>query len=184
MKKYAIGVIVGLTLFAHPVSAGELFNVGLRVDLKYHSFGESCRLHALFKHYNLYAELTDGRVTRAQLQKINIHGPSTTHNVSENEAQLLDIRTDQNLSWVKSMFISHELLQLIHQTGNGLAKDACTPPKDLVLDVPGDLEFDFQVEEVGYLLPHFINSKPVIVKGHKTNGDPIRIELTLTQDRT
>ncbi len=184
MKTYALGVLTGFFLFASSLSAGEFFNVGIRVDLKYESFGEACRLHALFRHYNLSAELADGHVKRAQLQSINTHTPPSVRALSENELQSLDIRSEQNLSWVKSVSFSPELLKVLYQTGHSLSKDECRPPLDLVIDVGGDTHFDFQVEEVGYLLPHLIHSKPVIIRGHKANGEPFKMELTLTQDRT
>lgn len=184
MKTYALGVLSGFFLFSSSLLAGEFFNVGLRVDLKYESFGEACHLRALYRHYNLSAELVEGRVTRAQLQPVNTRSASKVRALSQDELQSLDIRTEQNLSWVKSLSFSPELLKFFYQTGHSLAKDDCRPPLDLVIDIQGETQFDFQVEEVGYLLPHFIHSKPVIIRGHKSNGEPFKMELTLTQDRT
>lgn len=184
MKTYALGLLSGFFLFSSSVLASEFFNVGLRVDLKHESFGESCHLRALFRHHNLSAELVDGQVTRAQLQSVTTRTPSLIHPLSQSEKSSIDIRSEKNLSWIKSLFVTPETLKVFYQTGYQLAKDACRPPLDLVIDVPGETHFDFQVEEVGYLLPHLIHSKPVIIRGHKANGEPFKMELTLTQDRT
>lgn len=184
MKTYVLGVLSGFLFFSSSLLAGEFFNVGLRVDLKYESFGEACRLHALSRHYNLSAELVDGQVKRAQLQSVGTRTPSTVHALSQNELQSFDIRSEQNLSWVKSLSFSPEILRVLYQTGHSLSKDDCRPPLDLVIDVGSETHFDFQVEEVGYLLPHLIHSKPVTIRGHKANGEPFKMILTLTQDRT
>jgi hypothetical protein len=184
MKTYALGLLSGFFLFSSSLLASEFFNVGLRVDLKYASFGEACRLHALSRHYNLSAELVDGQVKRAQLQSVSTRAPSTVRALSLNELQYLDIRSEQNISWVKSLSFSPEILRVLYQTGHSLSKDDCRPPLDLVIDIGSETQFDFQVEEVGYLLPHLIHSKPVIIRGHKANGEPFKMELTLTQDRT
>lgn len=184
MKKYATGALFGFLSFSSSLFGGELFNVGLRVDLKYESFGEACHLRSLFRHYNLSAELVDGQVKRAQLKSANTRTPSAVQALSQNEVQSLDIRSEQNLSWVKSFSLSPELLRVLYETGHSLSKDECRPPSDLVIDVQGETQFDFQVEEVGYLLPHLIHSKPVMIRGHKANGEPFKMELILTQDRT
>ena len=184
MKTYALGLLSGFFLFSSSLLASEFFNVGLRVDVKYESFGEGCHLRALYRHYNLSAELVDGQIKRAQLQSTNTRTPSTIRPLSQNELQSLDIRSEQNLSWVKSLSFSPEILKVLYQTGHSLSKDECRPPLDLVIDVGNETQFDFQVEEVGYLLPHLIHSKPVIIRGHKANGEPFKMELTLTQDRT
>ena len=183
--KSLLKLTFGMVFFAHTSIAGELLNVGLRVDLKYESFGEACRLHALFRHYDLSLEVTTNEVTRAQLTKLNVFGSPQNSQLTDQELASFDVRKDQNLSWIKSFTASSDLAKTLLKTAEGLGKsDSCKPPEDLIYDDLDNIHIDFGIEEVGYLLPHFINSKPVILRGYKPNGDPFLIEMTLTQDRT
>jgi hypothetical protein len=177
-------VLLILASMSQTAAAGEFFNVGLRVDLKYESFGESCRLHPLFRHYNLSAEVTDGRVVRAQIAKVKNLVTQNTHPLSDDEMQGLDVRHEKEQSWAKSLVIGPDLLREIILTGDGLSFDDCIPPRDLIFADESPVVFDFGVEEVGYLLSALINSKPVKIRGTKQNGDPFLITLSLTQDRT
>jgi len=184
-KNFSSLPIIGVLLFSQASTAAEFLNVGLRVNLKYESFGESCQLRELFRHYDISLESDDRHVRRAQIKKINVFGPEQVLKLNELETASFDVRTDKNLSWIKSFSASPELVRKLLNTADGLGKsDSCKPPQDLTYDDFESIYFDFGIEEVGDLLPHFIYSKPISLRGHKSNGDPFRIELTLTQDRT
>ena len=180
-----IKLILANAFFPYTAIAGELLNVGLRVDLKYESFGEACRLHGLFRHYNLSLEVSSGNVTRAQLTKVNISGAPQNSKLNDQELASFDVRRDQNVSWIKSFTASSDLTKKLLNTADGLgASDSCKPPGDLVYDDLENTEIDFGIEDVDHLLPSFINSKPVFLRGQRQNGDPFLIEMTLIQDRT
>lgn len=177
--------VIGLLLFSQSSIAAEFLNVGLRVNMKYESFGEACQLRELFRHYEISLESDNRHVTRAQIKKINVFGQDEVVKLNELETGSFDVRTDKNLSWIKSFSASPNLVKKLLNTADGLgASDSCKPPQDLTYDDFESIYFDFGIEEVGDLLPHFIYSKPAILRGQKSNGDPFRIELTLTQDRT
>lgn len=183
--RHLISALVSTLFFSTQAAASShLFNVGIRVDMKYEAFGETCHLRALFRHFNLSAEIKDDLVTRAMITKLNTHGPAVSKALTQPELSDLIIKTEQDLSWVRSMVVSQDILQTLIHTGAGLSKYDCQPPKDLVYETLDPVHFDFEVDSVGYLLPHLIHSKPVIIRGHKSNGDPFRIQLILTQDRT
>jgi hypothetical protein len=185
MKNFLSLPLITLLMFSQNSNAAEFLNVGLRINLKYESFGESCQLRDLFRHYDISLESDDRHVTRAQIKKINVFGQDEVIKLNELETASFDVRTDKNLSWIKSFSASPNLVKKLLTTADGLgASDSCKPPQDLTYDEFESIYFDFGIEEVGHLLPHFIYSKPVMLWGHKSNGDPFRIELTLTQDRT
>ncbi len=177
-------VLMLLALMSQMAAAGELFNVGLRVDLKYDSFGESCRLHALYRHYNLSAEIHDDVVERAQLTKIKMSESQKVFALTSDEMLALDIRHDQGYSWLKSIAIGPDLLRVIIRTADGLSKSECKLPHDVIIENDDHIVFDFGVEKVEYLLPHLMDSNSVKIRGRKENGDPVLMTLTLTQDRT
>ena len=180
-----IKVAFGSMFFSQALFAGELLNVGLRVNLKYETFGEACQLRDLFRHYDLSLEIKDGDVSRAQLTKLNVFGPPQALKLKTQELASLDVRTENNLSWIKSFSASPEVLKQLINTAEGLGRsDSCKPPQDLLYDDLDFTHFDFGIEEVGYILPSLIDSKPITVRGQTTNGDPFRIEIKLTQDRT
>jgi hypothetical protein len=176
---------LGSVFISYTAFAGELLNVGLRVNLKYESFGEACRLSELFRHFNISLEVLNGNVTRGQLTKVNISGSPQNSKLTDQELAGFDVRRDQNVSWIKSFKASPALTKKLLNTADGLgASDSCKPPGDLVYDDLENTYIDFGIEAVDHLLPVFIYSKPVFLRGHKPNGDPFLIELTLTQDRT
>ena len=102
MVKNLISLTIGLLIFSQPVVSGELLNVGIRVDIKYESFGESCHLRGLFKHYNISLETDQETASRGQLTKLNVFGPKETQILSQPELASFVIRNDQNLTWIKS----------------------------------------------------------------------------------
>lgn len=177
-------LIFGSLFFSQTVWGGDLLNVGLRVDMKYESFGESCHLRSLFRHYDLSLEVINSHVNRGQLTKLGHFGPTEHTRLNDHETASFDIRSEAGLSWIKAFSASPSLMRKLMNTSTGLGKsDFCLPPQDLIFDDLGDTVFDFGVEAVNYLLPHLIHSQPVILRGHKPNGDPFRIQITLTQDR-
>ena len=183
MRYLILGLVSPLFWSAQAAASSHLFNVGIRVDLKYEAFGEACHLRSLFRHFNLSAEIKNDVMTRAMVTKLNQHGPTLRKDLTHEEMSELAIKTEQGLSWIRSMVVSHDLLRTFIQTGVGLSKDSCQPPEDLVYATLDPVYVDFEVDSVGYLLPSLIHSKPLIIQGHKANGDPFRIQLSLTQDR-
>lgn len=178
-------LIFSSLFFSQTVWGGDLLNVGLRVDMKYESFGESCHLRGLFRHYDLSLEIINNHVSRGQLTKLNHFGPTEQIPMDEQETASFDVRSEAGLSWIKAFSASPSLMHKLMSTAKGLGKsDSCQPPRDLIFEDLGVTAFDFGVEKIDHLLPHLIYSQTVILRGHKPNGDPFRIQLTLTQDRT
>lgn len=177
-------IIFSSLFFSQTVWGGDLLNVGLRVDMKYEAFGESCHLRSLFRHYDLSLEIINNHVNRGQLTKLNHFGPTEQTPLDEQETASFDVRSEAGLSWVKAFSASPSLMHKLMNTAKGLGRgDSCHPPRDLIFNDLGNTSFDFGVETINHLLPHLIHSQPVILRGHKQNGDPFRIQLTLTQDR-
>jgi hypothetical protein len=184
-KKHFLKIFLVLLFLPQNLFAADLLNVGLRVDMRYETFGEACHLRGLFRHYDLSMEIKNNEVSRAKLTKLNTFGPSIAHSINKQDAATFDVRTEGGLSWIKSFSASPEIITKLINTAEGLGKeDSCQPPTDFISDNLQPVYFDFDVEEVSYLLPHLINSKPVVLQGHGANAEPFRIVITLIQDRT
>jgi hypothetical protein len=175
---------------ASPESAAtNLLNVGIRVEMKFDSFGQNCNLAPLYPRFNLSVQMEHGMPVRARISKLARLGvlasqpPSIFYDLTATELQTLDVRTDQGLSWVKSVELSPEATRMLADAGKGLASDACVPPAGLRYSSDQPVSFDFGVEEVGYLLPKMLNSNSILLRGMTAARDPFQIEMTLTQDR-
>lgn len=185
LLRFAMKAVIVSLFLSQPLSASELLNVGLRVSLKYDTFGEGCHLRSLFRHYNLSLEMVDQQISRARLTKLNVSRPDVAFDLTPSDFVSIDVRTEENTSWIKSFSASPALIKKFLNTADGLGRsDSCKPHEDLVLDELDPIQFDFGVEEVGYLLPYLIDSKPALIRGKRANGDAYQIELTITQDRT
>lgn len=172
-----------LILFGKQLLASELFTVGLQVKFEYSDLHSHCRLSALVEPYRLAAEIENGQVVRARLFKKGPHLSPTDYDFTKEELRGLEIREEAGLMWLKSLRASSEMLQILIQTGAGLGSHTCVPPQEIAREVLESSHFDFGITEVGYLLPHLINSNELVFHGRNNFVGPFRIKLSLVQDR-
>jgi hypothetical protein len=132
----------------------------------------------------LAVEVQDGKVMRGKVTKSSPFGPTTSLDLNLDEGQAIEIREEDDFFWIKSLSVSRPLLESFIFSGQGFGRDACVPPQGISFMGPDSVTFDFGVESVTFVLPHLIYSNEVVIRGQTLNGNPYRIKMSLTQDRT
>jgi len=176
--------ILFLFLIAAPIWALDVINVGLRVNLEYSDLDNHCTLSSLIQPWRLAAEIEDGKVIRARLKKTPTFLPPSTYDLSPREIEGLKIIEEKGHVWVKTFFVSPEILRALLLTGEGSSRDACVPPQGIATVEPETVLFDFGIESVGHLLPTLIDSEELIIRGQTENSERYRVKLSLTQVRS
>lgn len=177
------GLFLAIVVLSSLCWGSDVFNVGLRVNLEYSDLNSHCRLSSLVEPFRLGAEVQNGRVTRAQITKKSRFLEPLVYELNEQELSGLDYREEDNLFWIKQLYVSPELLRKFLFAGKGFGSDSCIPPEALnAVPLPAVL-FDFGVDSVGYLLPALISSQEVILRDKFEGTTPFRIRISLTQDR-
>jgi len=176
--------IFSLFLWGATSWATDVFSVGLRVNLEYSDLEHHCKLSALVEPHRLSLEILNGKVVRGKVTQGSRFSPVRSLDLTSDEREALEFREEENLFWIKSLRVSPPLLRKLVFSGKGFGQDTCIPPQGIATISPDSVTFDFGVESVGYLLPHLIHSNEVILRGQTSQGEPYRIKMSLTQDRT
>lgn len=179
MKK--VWLLVGMLCFQS--YAVEILNVGIRVNLEYSDLDTHCRLSQVLEHYRFSAELENETVITAQLKKQSPSGHSIAYKFSESELRQIEVRKDKGLTWLKKLPAASDLIAILFKTGEGFGRDSCVPPQEVATFYPNSFDYDFGVEEVGYLLPTLIHSDEVTFRGQNVKNQNYQIRMSLTQDR-
>jgi|688.fasta_scaffold307704_2 hypothetical protein len=178
MKLFLVSLLFSLGAFG-----SEVLNVGLRVNLEYSDLDYHCKLSALNEPFRLAVQIREGEVVRARLKKESRFGSSFTRDLSENEMRSIEVLQEAGLMWIKKLSLDPETLNLFLFAGEGFGKDTCVPPQEVRKATADTVLFDFGIDSVDYLLPHFFNSNEVILRGEIPETGVYRIKLSLTQDR-
>lgn len=181
MKKIVLLVAV-VSAFSQ---ASELLSVYFRPDLRYRDIDVSCSYDPGIRRFSLTAEVEQGEVVRARIQKRGKSQKNPLIDLSEEEARglVLFYSKGSQAYGIQSFTLSERLLLFFLYESNGPDKACVT--ENLLSEVnPREFTFNFRnpysLEEK---IPYDLYSNQGVFKGVNHSGNPFRIELSLIQTR-
>ena len=157
----------------------KFLNVKLRVSIEYSDIDYYCKSSAISVPFVFTIELDDNnKAIRGILKKDKYK----SYSLEQKELENIQIISENNLAWIKSIKLSDGLLKLFAYNDSHL-KSMCSPPEDLKDLNSNEALIDFGVSSIGYLLPQILNSNQIIVYGKNSKNESYQIKLSLTQIR-
>lgn len=151
----------------------------LRVTIEYSDLEYYCKSSAISTPFVFALEVNDkNKAVRGSLRKDR----NPLYSLKKEELDNIQIISESNVAWVKSLLLSDDLLRLfIYNDSN--YRNMCSPPENLPELKTDNYVIDFGVSSVGYLLPGMLPSNQLKIHGRTAKENLYQIKLSLTQIR-
>lgn len=157
----------------------QILTVNLRVIIEYSDIEYYCKSSAISTPFIFTIEIENNKLIRGSIKK----DKNPLYILDQKELDNIKVISESDLSWIKSMVLSDDMLHLFVY-GDSNHRNMCTPPENLEDLKSNNILVDFGATSVGYLLPKMLDSNQCVITGKTSKKGTYQIKLLFTQIRT